>query len=263
MQQGKGFKHKKSLGQHFLKSEETAAMIVDFLAPVPVHSMVLEVGPGAGILTRLLKHQYGERLFVSEIDDRSIDLMLNEVGIHESNMLTGDFLRQDLSKTFGGDFVIIGNFPYNISSQIVFKMIEYYENAPLLVGMFQREMANRIIAGPGTKNFGVISAWAGLFYQSKKMLELDPMAFNPPPKVHSAVIRMKRRTDLEIDFSTKGYLRIVKAAFQQRRKRISNALKGIPGGLAALDQMELGHLRAEQLSIAQYIELTKLIYPSE
>lgn len=261
MHHHKEFKHKKSLGQHFLKSEVIAAQIIDYLQPLSQDINVLEIGPGAGILTSQLKPIFGRKLFVSELDPRAIDIIKIQPGIDDDRILRGDFLRLDLKNTFTGNFVLIGNFPYNISSQIVFKMLDYQSQIPLMVGMFQREMAKRICAEPGSKDYGVITVCAGLHFESEYLFELPPEAFEPPPKVHSAVIRMRNRNKSVVGFSEKGFKQIVKTAFQQRRKKVSNALKSIPGGVEALEQLNLSHLRAEDISLNQYIELAKMIFP--
>lgn len=263
MQQQRGFAHKKSLGQHFLKSQAVAAQISDFLQPLTQDMSVLEIGPGAGILTSQLKPLFGRNLYVSELDPRAIEIIKVHPGMDEDRILIGDFLKLNLGQVFTGNFVLIGNFPYNISSQIVFRMLEFHERIPLMVGMFQREMAKRICAEPGSKDYGVITVCAALYYDSEYLLELPPDAFDPPPKVHSAVIRMRHRNELTIGFSEKGFRNVVKTAFQQRRKKVSNALKSLPGGVEALEKLGLSHLRAEDISKNQYIELAKIIFPEE
>ncbi len=253
----KNFKHKKDFGQHFLQQDSIAADIVDLLGydSLPV----LEIGPGAGILTKYLMERREGALFLSEIDDEVIVLITRKFNFPQEKILRGDFLRYPLEKVFKQQFLIIGNFPYNISSQIVFRAIEFYNQVPQLVGMFQKEMAQRLSAKPHSKDFGVISAWAQLHYDVSYQFEIPPEAFFPPPKVFSAVVSLQRRP-LPTELDTAQYLKVVKMAFSQRRKKISNCLKGFPGAGGALEELQLAHLRAEDLAVADFVQLTQQIF---
>ncbi len=249
------FHHKKSLGQHFLKSEATALEIVQALKPENDTIPILEIGPGLGILSKHLL-QLPNPIFFSELDTRVISFLEDELKIDPSYIIYGDFLKLDLSRYFSGEFLVIGNFPYNISSQILFKILDFKEQVPVLTGMFQKEMAKRVVAKHGNKEYGVITVIVQAYYDCTYLFELPPTAFDPPPKVNSAVIRLSRKaTALNCD--EKLFKQIVKAGFNQRRKKLSNALSGIPGSKEKLIALNFADKRAEQLSVEDFIELTK------
>ena len=249
------FRHKKSLGQHFLKNESIAAEIVDAFAAQLHTDIILEVGPGEGVLTKYLLKIPGKELMVSEIDGRIIDIMRNRYHLQERNIFTGDFLQADLQK-IQVPFSVIGNFPYNISSQIVFKILEAKQNIPLIVGMFQKEMAERITALHGNKDYGVISILVQAFYAAEYLFELSPDEFHPPPKVHSAVIQLTAKENT-VSIPEKQLRTIVKTAFQQRRKKLSNALSSLPEVNAIVRDFNFAEKRAEEISVADYIRIAE------
>ena len=255
------FHHKKSLGQHFLKSEATALEIVQALKPENETIPILEIGPGLGILSKhLLK--LPNPVYFSELDTRVITFLEEELKIDPSYIIYGDFLKLDLSRYFKGEFLVIGNFPYNISSQILFKILDFKDQIPVLTGMFQKEMAKRVVANHGNKEYGVITVIVQAYYDCKYLFELAPEAFDPPPKVNSAVIRLTRKaTSLNCD--EKLFKQIVKAGFNQRRKKLSNALSGIPGSKEKLIALNFADKRAEQLSVSDFIELTRTFANAE
>ena len=249
------------MGQHFLKSEATALEIVEALQPPDETIPILEIGPGLGILSKhLLK--LPNPIFFSELDHRVITFLQEELHIDPEHIIYGDFLKLDLSGYFSGKFLVIGNFPYNISSQILFKILDFKDQVPILTGMFQKEMAKRVVATHGNKEYGVITAIVQAYYDCTYLFELPPSAFDPPPKVNSAVIRLTRKTS-PLNCDEKLFKQIVKAGFNQRRKKLSNALSGIPGSKEKLIALNFADKRAEQLSVNDFIELTRAFSSSE
>ena len=249
-------KPKKSLGQHFLKDNNIANKIVESLDQNSKN--VLEIGPGTGILTRfLIKKKYNLKLV--EIDNESVLFLINQLGIDENIIIENDFLKLDLSKVFGGNnFSIIGNFPYNISSQIVFKILEYRTMVSEMCGMFQYEVAERICESEGTKKYGILSVLTQAFFDVELLFEVSNHLFIPPPKVNSAVILLKRKQVINLDCDEKLFFKIVKLSFQQRRKTIRNSLKKI--NLSNnLREDSIFDNRPEQLSVNQFVRLTKLV----
>lgn len=243
-------KPKKFLGQHFLKDLSIAQRIADTVDACP-DIPVLEVGPGMGVMTQFLRTK-PRRLKVVELDFESVDYLRQTWPDMEDNIIEDDFLKMHLEHTFDGQqFVLTGNYPYNISSQIFFKMLDYKEYIPCCTGMIQKEVAERLAAHPGTKAFGILSVLVQLWYDVEYLFTVPPTVFNPPPKVQSAVVCMKRNTRTEIPCDYAMLKRIVKQAFQQRRKMLRGSLKGlIPADHA------FGTLRPEQLSVEQFITLT-------
>jgi len=249
-------KPKKSLGQHFLKDNNIAKKIVNSLDGKPKN--VLEIGPGMGILTRfLLKKKYNLRLV--EIDSESISFLINQLGVEKSIIIENDFLKLDLNKVFGcNNFSIIGNFPYNISSQIVFKILENRNIIKEMCGMFQYEVAERICESEGSKKYGILSVLTQAFFEVSFLFEVSNRLFIPPPKVKSAVITLRRKDEIELGCDETLFFKIVKLSFQQRRKTIRNSLKKI--NLSNnLREDSIFDNRPEQLSVNQFIELTKLV----
>ena len=249
-------KPKKSLGQHFLKDNNIANKIVDSLDGKPKN--VLEIGPGMGILTKfLLKKKYNLRLV--EIDSESISFLINQLGVEKSIIIENDFLKLDLNKVFGGNnFSVIGNFPYNISSQIVFKILENRNIIKEMCGMFQYEVAERICESEGSKKYGILSVLTQAFFEVSFLFEVSNRLFIPPPKVKSAVITLRRKDEIELGCDETLFFKIVKLSFQQRRKTIRNSLKKI--NLSNnLREDSIFDNRPEQLSVNQFIELTKLV----
>jgi len=250
-------KPKKSLGQHFLKDNNIANKIVDSLDGKPKN--VLEIGPGMGILTKfLLKKKYNLRLV--EIDSESISFLINQLGVEKSIIIQNDFLKLDLNKVFGGNnFSVIGNFPYNISSQIVFKILENRNIIKEMCGMFQYEVAERICESEGSKKYGILSVLTQAFFEVSFLFEVSNRLFIPPPKVKSAVITLRRKDEIELGCDETLFFKIVKLSFQQRRKTIRNSLKKI--NLSNnLREDSIFDNRPEQLSVNQFIELTKLVH---
>jgi 16S rRNA (adenine1518-N6/adenine1519-N6)-dimethyltransferase len=252
------FHHLKALGQHFLRSDDTALQIVQALQPLHLADNILEIGPGLGVLTQHLKKIPGKTLFLSEMDRRIISKLKTEDHFPENQILEGDFLKMPLQQYINGPFLLIGNFPYNISSQILFKMLDHLDLVPLMVGMFQKEMALRVVAKHGNKDYGVISVLVQLYYDCEYLFELPPEAFDPPPKVFSSVIRLTRKTG-DTTFNPKLIKQVVKAGFNQRRKKLSNALASVPGAKDAAIALNFADKRAEQLSVADFILLSNQI----
>ena len=246
---------KKSLGQHFLNDISIAKKIVESLSPC---QNILEIGPGTGILTQFLIKK-NNNLKLVEIDNESVSYLISELKIDKKIIYNQDFLNLNLSKLFeNNNFSIIGNFPYNISSQIVFKVIENRKLIDEMCGMFQYEVAERICENEGSKKYGIISVITQAFYETKLLFEVSNNFFSPPPKVNSAVILLKRKKNLKIDCDEKLFFKIVKLSFQQRRKTLRNSLKQI--NLSEnLREHTIFDKRPEQLSVDQFIDLTNLI----
>ena len=242
---------KKSLGQHFLTDQSIATRIVDALQG----SDVLEVGPGMGVLTQYLLNK---NLKVVEIDKESVVYLKKHYPALGDGLIEGDFLKMNLSGLFPGQFSIIGNFPYNISSQIFFKILEYRDLVPEVVCMIQKEVAERIAEKPGTKTYGILSVFLQAWYDIEYLFTVGPGAFNPPPKVHSAVIRLTRNSRTSLGCDEKLFRSVVKTAFGQRRKTLRNSLKPliqqVQGPTITSDPVF--DLRPERLSVEDFIALT-------
>ena len=248
-------KPKKALGQHFLNDLNIAERIVESLSP---SQNVLEIGPGTGILTKILvKKKISLKLV--EIDKESVDFLTNELEINDTLIYNQDFLKMNLAEVFNkNNFSIIGNFPYNISSQIVFKIIDYRKYIPEMCGMFQYEVAERICQKEGSKKYGIISVITQAYYNAKLLFEVSNDLFTPPPKVNSAVISLKRKENLNLNCDEKLFLKIVKLSFQQRRKTMRNSLKQI--NLSDnLREDTIFDKRPEQLSVTEFIDLTNMV----
>lgn len=247
---------KKHLGQHFLKDESIAERIAKMLSGEG-YSKVLEIGPGMGVLTQfLLKEEY--ETWVVELDGESVTWLQAHFPKLSNRILHTDFLKHDLSREFGDEpFAIIGNFPYNISSQIVFKVLEMRDQIPEFGGMFQKEVAVRITTGPGSKDYGILSVICQAYYEVEYCFTVDEHVFDPPPKVKSGVMKMTRKDGApEVEF--KHLKMVVKTAFNQRRKTLRNALKSLPFNHTEKTESMLGQ-RAEQLSYIEFVELTKVL----
>ncbi len=251
---------KKFLGQHFLKDLSIAQAIADTVDTCP-QIPVLEVGPGMGVLTQYLLPKQ-RQLKVVEIDSESIDYLQENFPELGDGLIEGDFLRMRLDELFDGHpFVLTGNYPYNISSQIFFKMLEYKELIPCCTGMIQKEVAERIAAGPGSKTYGILSVLIQAWYHVEYLFTVSEQVFNPPPKVKSAVIRMTRNDTTSLGCDEKLFKQIVKTTFNQRRKTLRNSIKPILGKECPLCAEEIFNKRPEQLSVQQFIELTNKVQP--
>ncbi len=251
-------KAKKHLGQHFLNDENIARDIAEGLT-WQGYDRVLEIGPGMGVLTKYIL-QAKKNIEVVEIDTESVEYLKEfyQPFYPGFKIHSEDFLKMDFLSKFNEQIAILGNFPYNISSQIVFKALEERENVQELCGMFQKEVAERIASKKGTKDYGILSVLAQAYYHCDYLFTVPEHVFTPPPKVKSGVIIMKRyRTEID-GIEQKRFFQVVKAGFGQRRKTLRNALKslGIPEGL---NEHEFMSLRAEQLSVEDFIELTKMM----
>lgn len=246
---------KKHLGQHFLKDEFIAEKIAGTLTQNG-YNKVLEIGPGMGVLTKyLLKEKYTTS--VIEIDTESIEYLKVHFLNLSNRIINDDFLKIDIKNIFNQEqFAIIGNFPYNISSQIVFKTIENRDYIPELCGMFQKEVAQRIAEKPGTKTYGILSVLAQAFYDIEYLFTVPPSVFNPPPKVESGVIRLVRKEDYSLPVDVTFFFKVVKTAFNQRRKTLRNSLKSFQLSDKLREDVIFAK-RPEQLSVQQFIALTK------
>ena len=247
---------KKHLGQHFLKDEQIASDIANSLTEQG-YDTVLEIGPGMGMMTKyLLEKKYTTH--VVEIDTDSVAYLQNTYLNLTPRIICKDFLKMDLTEFFQEQFAIIGNFPYNISTQIVFRTLEFRDLIPEFSGMFQKEVAERIAEKEGSKKYGILSVLAQAFYDIEYLFTVPPTVFDPPPKVESGVIRMIRKKDYSLPVDEKMFFRVVKTAFGQRRKMLRSSLKSL--NLSdSLRETELFTKRPEQLSVAEFINLTSLI----
>ncbi len=247
-------KAKKHLGQHFLTDESIAKDIADTLG-LTSYSTVLEIGPGMGVLTKyLLEKDF--TTYVIEIDTESVAYLEAHYPKLHGKIISKDFLKYNLNEVFEGKpFAIIGNFPYNISTQIVFRCLEMREQVPEFSGMFQKEVAERICSKKGSKVYGILSVLTQAFYDTEYLFTVNENVFNPPPKVKSGVLRLRRKENFHIACNEKLFFSVVKTAFQQRRKTLRNSLKSF--NLADnLKEDSIFDLRPEQLSVEQFIELT-------
>lgn len=248
---------KKSMGQHFLNRPDIAAAIVDACDSLSTDGRFLEIGPGPGILTEILL-QRSFRLKCAELDRDMIAILQKKFPDLTPHIIQGDILRLNFNDVFDGQtFNVVGNFPYNISSQIVFQILQFRDLVPQMVGMFQKEMAERIIAPPGSKTYGVISVLTQAWYTGRRIIDVPPAAFDPPPKVDSLVIALDRRTDDNGIRDPKAFTRIVKQSFAMRRKMLRNNLRNLFTDEALLSEAFFSQ-RAEQLSIQDYVHLTEL-----
>ena len=245
---------KKHLGQHFLNDLNIAQKIADSLQ-YQAYKQVLEIGPGMGVLTQFLLKKDNE-VFVIEIDTESVVYLKTHFPQLNNHIIKGDFLKLPLNEIFKEPFALIGNFPYNISSQILFKALEHKEIIPEIAGMFQKEVAERVASQPGNKNYGIISVLLQAYYNIEYLFTVNEDVFIPPPKVKSGVIRLIRKENQTLDCDEKLFKRVVKTAFNQRRKTLRNALKSITLVDEKKAEPYLG-LRAEQLSVDDFIQLTQ------
>ena len=250
----KKVKAKKFLGQHFLNDLKIAKKITDELS-LNGYKSVLEIGPGMGVLTNFIKTKKTD-FYVIEIDKDSVLYLKNKYPEMSEKIIEGDFLTLNIDDVFNEKIAIIGNFPYNISSQILFKSLNYTDKIVEIIGMFQKEVAERITSKPGNKKYGILSVLMQTYYNVEYLFTVNENVFSPPPKVKSGVIKLIKKNDLKINFYHEKLIKIVKIAFNQRRKTLRNALKS----LTLLDNKMVKPLlskRAEELSFEDYIKLTK------
>lgn len=252
---------KKHLGQHFLTDKNIAEKIVNSLRFPHPYKQVLEVGPGMGILSDFLLQKKEFETFLIDLDTESFEFLNKKYPDLGSRLINGDFLELDFREVFAGQFGIIGNFPYNISSQILFKVLENRDQVAEVVGMFQKEVAERCTARPGSKEYGILSVFLQAWYKVEYLFTVKAGVFNPPPKVLSAVIRLTRNDVGALDCDEKLFWQVVKTAFNQRRKTLRNALSS----LIVREKMPgepLLDLRAERLSVEDFVRLTNMISAS-
>lgn len=250
-------KAKKHLGQHFLKDESIARDIADSLT-LQGYTKVLEIGPGMGVLTKYLLEKDIET-FVIEIDTESVEYLHAHYPKLHGHIISEDFLKYNITTTMGDSpFAIIGNYPYNISSQIVFRTLEMRDRIPEFSGMFQKEVAERICEKKGSKTYGILSVLVQAFYDAEYLFTVPEHVFNPPPKVKSGVLRLRRKENYHLPVDEKLFFAVVKAGFNQRRKTLRNSLKSYITS-DSLKEDSIFDLRPEQLSVEQFITLTQKI----
>jgi len=253
-------KPKKHLGQHFLNSPETAERITQGLTGFGGYKNLLEIGPGTGALTGLLlKLPYN--LFLIDVDSESIDYLENNFTIPKEHLIQGDFLTLDIKSMISPPFGLIGNFPYNISSQIMFRVLEMKEDIPEIVGMFQKEVAERLVSPPGSKKYGILSVLLQTWYDGEYLFTVEKEVFIPPPKVRSGVIRFRRNKRKKLEVDGKKFKQVIKMAFNQRRKTLRNSLKAMLSDKDIDTSLPIFSERPEQLSVEGFIELVKIIFP--
>ena len=249
---------KKKLGQHFLKNEAIAEKIVHSLVHSDEYKYVLEVGPGMGVLTKYLIGESAYETYVIDIDRESIAYLRAHFPTLDKRIIDGDFLKFDLETLFPGPFAVIGNFPYNISTEILFRILDHKNRVPEVVGMFQKEVAERIAARPKNKTYRITSVLLQAFYDIDYLFTVGENEFNPPPRVKSAVIRLRRNDVQQLGCDEKKFRQIVKAGFNQRRKTLRNSIKAF-----RLKPEFAGHRylsqRAEELSVADFVALTNML----
>ena len=246
---------KKGLGQHFLKDNEIASRIAASLTGEG-YDTVLEIGPGMGILTGFLLERNFKDFRVIEIDNESVHYLTANFP-RLTSIIRGDFLVMDIDSVFKEKLGVIGNFPYNISTQILFKVLENRDKVAEVTGMFQKEVAERICAGPGSKSYGILSVLLQAFYQTDYLFTVPETVFSPPPKVKSGVIRLKRNGIHQLNCDEVLFKKVVKSCFNQRRKTLRNSVRAVFD--LQSEENPMFHLRPEQLSVNQFVELTNWI----
>lgn len=249
---------KKALGQHFLKDLNIAQRIaetIDLGGGMPV----LEIGPGMGVLTQFLLQNKEIDLTCVELDSESVTYLLANFPELNGRIIEGDFLKMNLNEMYKDQFCVIGNFPYNISSQIFFKVLDHKDKVPICAGMIQKEVAERMASKPGTKAYGILSVLVQAYYDIEYLFTVHENVFDPPPKVKSAVIRMRRNDTKKINCDEELFVKVVKTAFNQRRKMMRNSLQAMLGQGHPLLADPVFMKRPEQLSVAEFVDLTNLI----
>ncbi len=251
-------KAKKHLGQHFLTDLQVAKNIVDALTLTNQYKKVVEVGPGMGVLTQFLIENKNYHTFPIDVDRESIGYLVEKYPELKGDIIYGDFLKMDLNDIIKNEpFAVIGNFPYNISTQILFKVLDNKNQVPEVVGMFQKEVAERIAAPPGSRTYGITSVLLQAFYDIEYLFTVGAEVFDPPPKVESAVIRLIRNKKQQLDCDEKRFKQVVKMAFNQRRKMLRKSLKSLLNDTNK--DHEMLTKRPEQLSVEEFVSLTNLI----
>lgn len=249
---------KKHLGQHFLQDENIALKICESLTGHKIYKQVLEIGPGTGVLTKYLFETEQFQTTLIEVDRDAYGFLLEKYPEHQQEIIYGDFLQFDINSRFHEPFAIIGNFPYNISTQILFKVFENRDKVPEVVGMFQKEVAQRIASPPGSKQYGILSVLLQAFYDIEYLFTVSEHVFYPPPKIKSAVIRLRRNNVEALDCDEKLFVAVVKMAFNQRRKTLRNALSSFKDETLTLSEPVFSK-RAEQLGVEEFVEITRMI----
>lgn len=252
-------KAKKNLGQHFLRDLGIASKIASTISPAEVGEAlgtlpVMEIGPGMGVLTKFLVDA-GRDVTAVELDTESVEYLSREMP--DLRVIEGDFLKMNLDDIVPGKMALIGNYPYNISSQIFFKVLDYKEKIPLVSGMLQKEVAERICAKPGGKVYGILSVLLQAWYDCKYLFSVSPGVFAPPPKVMSGVLRLTRNSRIDLGVDEDVFKRVVKTAFGQRRKTLRNSLGGLMGADNPIMEDEIMSLRPERLGVEDFIRLAK------
>lgn len=249
-------KAKKHLGQHFLNDTTIAKRIVDALLEKDKETPIIEIGPGTGVLTQYLINEV-DKFYALDVDTESIEFLKTTYPDKKEKFIEADFLNTDNQKLVSAKFNVIGNFPYNISSQIMFKVLEQKDEIDIVVGMFQKEVAERLAEKPGSRTYGILSVFLQAFYDIEYLFTVNENVFTPPPKVKSAVIRIIRNERKQLSCNEKLFFRVVKTCFNQRRKMIRNSI------MPLLENRELKHpfyeKRPEQLGVEQFIELTDFV----
>lgn len=249
-------KPKKSLGQHFLTDLSIAERIagtLDAYTGIPV----VEVGPGMGVLTQFLIKK-GHGLHVVELDEESVEYLHDNFPALDGRIIAGDFLQLNLSDIYNGQFCVIGNYPYNISSQIFFKVLDYRNQIVCCSGMLQKEVAERITSGPGSKAYGILSVLLQAWYDMEYLFTVNENVFNPPPKVKSGVIRLTRNKRTSLDCDENFFKTVVKTSFGQRRKTLRNSVRSLAANPSVLSD-PIFNMRPEQLSVEEFVKLTNLL----
>ncbi|MHC1702515.1 MAG: 16S rRNA (adenine(1518)-N(6)/adenine(1519)-N(6))-dimethyltransferase RsmA [Tenuifilaceae bacterium] len=247
---------KKQLGQHFLNDKRIATKIVESLT-ADKSDFIIEIGPGMGVLTNELLAKFGDKFYAAEVDKESVEYLKKTIPALTPNLIEGDFLDLDLTKKFNGNLAIIGNFPYNISSQIFFKVLENRETVNEVVCMIQKEVAQRISEKPGTKTYGILSVILQAYYDIKYLFTVNEGVFTPPPKVKSAVIRLERNKTQKLNCNEKLFIKVIKAGFNQRRKTLRNSIRSAFPGIEL--SSKYADNRPERLRVEDFVELTNEI----
>ncbi|MBA3663820.1 MAG: 16S rRNA (adenine(1518)-N(6)/adenine(1519)-N(6))-dimethyltransferase RsmA [Bacteroidetes bacterium] len=247
---------KKHLGQHFLCDEHIAKKIVDAVLEKDRLTPLIEIGPGTGVLTKYLINEFPQFLAL-DIDRESVDYLQNLYPDKKDQIKFSDFLEEDLKTFFPDKFNVIGNFPYNISSQIMFRVLEHRHDVNIVVGMFQKEVAQRLAEKPGTKTYGILSVLLQAFYNIEYLFTVHEHVFSPPPRVKSAVIRLERNATIKLNCNEELFFKVVKTTFNQRRKQIRNSIRPLYFSETVIHP--LFEKRPEQLSVPQFEELTRFV----